>query len=447
MPPVISRATPSVMRTPQLRRIVTAYTVNRLGRWIGTVALSLAVFDHTRSALAVAATLVAAQVIPAFAVPVLVARVEASRRRHELTSLYLFEAVVWAALGVLLWHFWLPLLLLLAALDGTAALAASALLRSETARAAREQLAGPQFEGERARTRITSKPLDADAAEQKANAAINLGFSASFVAGPALGGLLAGAAGAASALFIDAGLLLVCGVLVFDLHPHVEEAAAGESVRQRLRATWRHINAVRALRALLLAQALAFVFFEAAAPVEVVLAKVTLHAGDTGYGLLVTAWGVGVVIGSILFARWHGSLRVIISAGTLAVGLAYLGFSAAPSLAVAVAPAVVGGVGNGLQWAPLISAVQRLTPAELRGRVMGALEAIGALFPAIGLAMGGVIVAISSARWGFLVLGVGGVLVTLLFMRVPTETPAAGADEATPDAAPDAARVPVDAAA
>ncbi len=436
------------MRAPLLRRIVTAYTVNRLGRWIGTVALSLAVFDHTRSALAVAATLVAAQVIPAVAVPVLVARVEASTRRHELTSLYLFEAIVWAALGVLLWHFWLPLLLLLVALDGTAALAASALLRSETARAAREQLAGPQFEGELVRTRISTESLDAEAAEQKANAALNVGFSASFVAGPALGGLLAGAAGAASALFIDAGLLLVCAALVLDLHPHVEEAA-GESVRARLRATWRHINAVRALRALLLAQALAFVFFEAAAPIEVVLAKVTLHAGDTGYGLLVTAWGAGVVLGSILFARWHGSLRVIISAGTLAVGLAYLGFSAAPSLAVAVAPAVVGGVGNGLQWAPLISAVQRLTPAPLRGRVMGALEAIGALFPAIGLAMGGVIVAVSSARWGFLVIGVGGVLVTVLFMRVPTEAPAAPQDETAPAAgAPaDATHVTLDNAA
>jgi MFS family permease len=396
---------PSVLRSPLLRRIVTAYTVNRLGRWVGTVALSLAVFDHTHSAVAVAATLVASQVLPAFAVPAVVARVEASRRRRELSSLYAFEAVLWVLLGVLLWHFWLPLILLLVALDGTAALAASALLRSETARAAR-----------------TEAPvgMDADAAEQKANAAINVGFSASFVAGPALGGLLAAGAGAASALFIDGGLLILCGALVLDLHPHVEEAA-GESVRARLQATWRHINAVRALRALLLAQALAFVFFEAAAPIEVVLVKVTLHGGDGDYGLLVTAWGVGVVLGSIMFARWRGSLRVVITAGTLAVGLAYLGFAVAPSVAVAVGPAVLGGIGNGLQWAPLISAVQRLTPAPLRGRVMGALESIGALFPAIGLAMGGLIVAASSARVGFFVIGGGGVLVTVLFARVRTE--------------------------
>ena len=46
------------------------------------------------------------------------------------------------ALAVLLWHFWLPLVLLLVALDGTAALTAGALLRSETARAARTGLRG-----------------------------------------------------------------------------------------------------------------------------------------------------------------------------------------------------------------------------------------------------------------------------------------------------------------
>lgn len=423
---------PWVLRAPLLRRIVTAYTVNRLGRWVGTVALSLAVFDHTRSALAVAATLVAAQVIPAFAVPALVARVEASKRRHELSALYVFEGVVWVALGVLLSHFWLPLVLLLVALDGTAALAASALLRSETARAAHQQLAVVPLSSGSGAPQEGDAAADGDAAEQKANAALNVGFSASFVAGPAIGGLLAAAAGAAAALFIDAGSLLVCGLMLLDLHPHVEEAA-GASVRARLRATWRHINAVRALRALLVAQAIAFVFFEAAAPIEVVFAKVTLHAGDDGYGVLVTAWGAGVVAGSILFARWRGSLRVIISAGTLAVGLAYLGFSAAPSLAVACLAAVVGGVGNGLQWAPLISAVQRLTPAPLRGRVMGALEALGALCPAIGLAMGGAIVAVSSARVGFVVIGAGGVLVTVLFARVRTETRAPSLAEEHPE--------------
>ena len=405
-----------------MRRIITAYTVNRLGTWIGTVALTLAVWDHTHSAVAVAATLIAAQVVPAFAVPPLVARVEASRRGRELSGLYFFEAAVTAALGVLLWHFWLPLVLLLVALDGTAALAASALLRSETARAAREELPGmgaPECE-------------DADAAEQQANATLNVAFSTTVVAGPAIGGALAALTGSSAALFVDAVSFLACGALLVDLHPRVEEAA-GESVRARLRAAWDYINSVPALRALLLAEGIALVFFESAAPIEVAYAKVSIGTGDGGYGLLIAMWGVGVVLGSVVFARWGGrSLRALICAGTLAVGFAYIGFAIAPTLAVACVAAVLGGVGNGVQWAPLISAVQRLTPARLRGRVMGALESIGAICPAIGLALGGALVALTSPRWAFLAVGVGGALCTIMFARIAIARPAlapAGEDD------------------
>lgn len=412
----------SPLRSPRLRRILTAYTVNRLGTWFGAIALSVAVFDHTHSALAVAAMLIAGQVVPAFAVPAVVARVEASSRRHELSALYFFEGVTTAALAVLLWHFWLPAVLILVALDGTAALAASALLRTEAARAARDELDTGSQQPTAAEDGLQT---GAHAAEQKANAAINVAFSMTFVLGPAIGGAIVAGAGASTALFLDTVSFLLCGMLLADLHPHVEEAA-GESVRTRLRAAWRHINDVPPLRALLIAQAVALIFFESAAPIEVAYAKATLHAGDRGYGLLVAAWGVGVVLGSIVFARSaRRPLRTMMSAGTFAVGLAYVGFAAAPSLLLATMAAVIGGIGNGVQWAPFVSAVQRLTPQRLQGRVMGAVESIGALSPALGLSLGGALVALSSPRAAFLVVGAGAVLTTIAFVRVPV----AGAGE------------------
>ena len=74
-------------------------------------------------------------------------------------------------------------------------------------------------------------------------------------------------------------------------------------------------------------------------------------------------WGVGAVLGSLVFARSvRRPLGAMLSAGTLAVGLAYVGFAAAPSLAVACIAALIGGLGNGVQWPSLISIVQRLTP-------------------------------------------------------------------------------------
>lgn len=389
-----------------------AYTVNRLGTWMGLVALMVTVFDHTHSALAVAALMFAGQALPAAVVPAVVARVEASERRREITALYIFEAAVTGMLAaVLLWQFSLVAVLLLAAVDGTAALTASALLRAEVARAAREHARTEPDPAPRS-ARITpakqagerQQELDAEA-ERNGNAALNVAFSASYVLGPVLGGTTVVAAGAPATLLIDAASFLICGALLLDLHPHVEEAL-GDSVRARLSALWRHINEVRTLRPLLLTETVAFIFSVAAGPIEVAYAKATLHAGDSGLGLLLSSWGGGAVLGSLLFARSSRSLGVTLGGGTLAIGAAYVGFAAAPSLPVACAAALIGGAGNGLELPSFISLLQRLAPPRLHGRVMGAFESLAALALAIGFPLGGALVALSSSRIAFVVVGV-----------------------------------------
>ncbi len=405
----------SLPSSPRVRRIVLAYTVNRLGTWFGYVALSIAVFDHTHSALAVAALLVAGQVLSAFLVPAVVARIEAHPARGGLAALYVFETVATVALAlVIMLAFSLPVVLALVALDGTAALAASALLRTAAARSARESAYADG--GVVDDDALESAALEA---ERVANAALNIGFATTFTLGPAIAGLIVPAFGAPAALFIDAATFLLCGALLLDLIPHVEEAETS-SVRERVAAAWRYIGEARALRHLLAAEGVALVFFTFSGPVEVAYAKASLHAGDGGYGLLVGVWGLGVTIGSIVFARsLERSPRVLLSLSTLAVGLAYVGWSAAPSLALASCAGLIGGIGNGVQWASLISAVQRLTPQPLHGRLMGAVESLGAICPAIGFSLGGAITVLSSPREAFLVAGVGASLSTIAFLRMP----------------------------
>jgi Transmembrane secretion effector len=467
--------TSSPLRSTRVRRIVCAYTVNRLGTWFGLIALAVAVFDDTGSALAVSGLLLSAQVLPAFLVPALVARVETSTRRGALSRLYLFEALATAALaGIVLWRFTLPAVLLLVALDGTAALAASALLRAAAARAARDfayedwdrrglslsapdpALDGPlpppqtyaagagappgapavedpscssrpdDGRGGRAGAEEPVPPAPDQAreasameAERRTNAALNIGFAITFTFGPALAGLVVPAFGAPVALLIDTASFAICACLLFDLQPSAEDSES-PSMRARLQASWSYINDTRILRALLLTQTVAFFFFEFSPPIEVVYAKVSLHAGDSGYGVLLGVWGLGVAIGSVVFARSiKRSLGVLLSASTLAVGVAYLGWAAAPNLGVACAAGLIGGVGNGIQWAALISAVQGLTPQKLHGQLMGAVESIGAIGPALGFAVGGAITAASSARSAFLVAGIGATLCTLAFARLP----------------------------
>jgi len=424
VPPV-----PSPLASPRLRRIILAYTVNRLGSWVGLVALSLAVFDHTHSALAVAALLFAWQALPAFVVPALVARVEASSRGRELSGLYFFEAIVTALLAILLSRFSLLPLLLLAALDGTAALAASALLRAAVARAGREQAeemaGGTGLRGQSAEDA-------AQEAERRANAALNVAFSVAFIGGPILGGAITAAIGAPAALLIDVGSFAICGALLIDLHPHVEEAG-GDSVRARLHAAWRHVSGTPALRTLLLVETLTLLFVEAAGPIELVFARATLGAGDRGYGLLVTAWGAGYVLGSVVFARMtRRSLGLLLSAGTLALGTAFVGYAAAPTLALACVAAGVGGVGNAVEWPALISLVQGMSPQQLHGRMMGAVESLASICLAAGLALGGALVALTSPRAAFLVIGVGAVTTAGVFARLTMTGLQAQTDEGAP---------------
>jgi hypothetical protein len=383
--------------------MIAVYTLNRLFTWFGLIALLVAVFDATHSALAVAASLLAGQALPAFAVAVVAPRVLASPKHRELSGLYIFEAMATAGLAAVLGRFWLPGVLMLAVLDGTAALAASALLRAEVGRAARDYV---EEEAETTARRAGGVEIKREEAERVANRALKIGFSSAFVLGPALAAPVVAALGPPVGLLIDAGSFLLCGVLVLDLHPDIEEVVAGVSVRALASAAFHHILETPALRPLMLVEASALVFFESAGPVEVVYAKATLDAGDLGFGLLVTSWGAGAVLGSLIFVRLvKQSLAVTMSIGAMAVGLAYLGFAVAPSLPLVCIAAVVGGIGNGIQWPSFVGLVQRLTPEQLQGTMMGGLESVAAMSMAIALPLGGVLVALSSPRTAFLVVG------------------------------------------
>jgi len=395
-------------KSPRLRRILLAYAVNELGTWFGYVALSVAIYNATHSAAAVAGLLVASRLIPALLVPALVARVEASKRHGELSMLYVVQGACTVALALMISNLWLPGILLLVMIDGAAALTAGALLQAEAARAELTHDTG--LDGSSAAERD-------ERSARSATAALNSAYTAALIVGPALAGALVGGWGVQVALLLDAATFLLAAALLGDLHPHIEEAGE-DSVRERLRSAWRHLRETPQLSTLLLTEALAIVFFASAEPVEVLYAKSTLAVGDEGFGALLATWGVGMALGSAIFgSAAKRPLRPMLIGGTTAIGLAYLGFAAAPSLLLACVAAIVGGIGTGVQWASLLSAVQILTPADLRGRMMGGVQSINALCPAIGFAVGGAIATLSSPRTAFVVAGAAACLLTALFVR------------------------------
>ena len=138
------------------------------------VALSLAVFDHTHSALAVAALLFAWQALPAFLVPGAGRARRGVRAPQRAERPVFFEAVATAALAVLLWHFSLPAVLVAcSARRHRRAGRERAAARGGGAGRARSGARAPASADESGRSLETQ----AQEAERKANAALNVGFS------------------------------------------------------------------------------------------------------------------------------------------------------------------------------------------------------------------------------------------------------------------------------
>jgi MFS family permease len=374
------------LRRPQFRRLASSYAVNELGDWMGIVALSVLVFDRTGSALATAGLFLGTRFLPALAAPVLVARVEQPPPRFALPVIYCGEAAAFGALALLAGDgFFLPGVIALATIDGALALTGRSLTRA-----------------------VVAALLEPAGELRSGNAVLNIAFTGSAALGPAVAGLIVAGFGVQLALLLDAVSFYAIALILLTAGPLPQAEPDPGRVRDRVRAGIAYIRERPTLKRLLTAQGAAFVFFAAVIPIEVIYAKQTLGAGDSGYGLLLASWGVGMVLGSIVFAIVRRApLPVLLFFSTVAVGAGYLGLSVAPTLAAACAVSVVGGAGNGVQWVSAISAVQELTTQGMQARVMSVLESIGAAMPGVGYLFGGLVASGASPRTTFLVAGIG----------------------------------------
>lgn len=397
------------LRLPVFRHLAAAYVINEFGTWIGDIALAILVFDRTGSPLATALLFVALRFIPGFIGPPLTTRLEVISPRQILASLYIGEAVIFAVIAAFPKTFSLPAFLGLAALDGIFAVTAKSLIRSVNATVLKD--------GNLLRQGI---------------AIINLGVTAGGALGPAVAGALVATEGAGAALAVDAASFAVVALIIV--------TTSGLRLRSdTARGSWERLTAGVSqawqrppVRRLLMGAAVTLLFGAAVIPIEVVFAKRTLHAGDAGYGLLIASWGLGSVGGgAFAVASARARLAVIIGASVAAMGGAYAGLAASPSLAVACAFSLVGGVGNGLWVAAILSALQEGTPDNAQAAVMSVFEGINQIMPGVGYIMGGVITAIGSTRIAYAV-GAAGILTVLVAQLVrpitgaeilPTEKP------------------------
>jgi MFS family permease len=405
----------SPLRLRGFPQLASAYTINELGNWVGEIALAVLVFDQTGSPLATAALFLGMQFAPSLIGQGVIARLEVTGTRVALPALYLGEAVVFVALAATVDNFSLAVVIALAVVDGTLAIAARAFTRASAAAV-----------------------LSPSGRLREGNAIINVGFTAAGAAGPAIAGVVVAALGVQTALLIDAGSFVAVAAVLAATVSLPEVKGEAQPWTRRLREGLAYVKGSSVLARLLSMQAAAFVFFTLVLPIEIVYAKETLDAGNSGYGALLSAWGVGMVAGSLLFVAMsrRASLRAQLFCSTALIGGAYLVMAAAGSLAMACAAAAVGGFGNGVQWVALMSAVQELTDPRFQARVVGLLESIGRMMPGLGFILGGVIAEVLDPRASFVVAGAGALSVLIVATPLLRDVGWTGAGPPQADAPP-----------
>jgi predicted MFS family arabinose efflux permease len=253
---------------------------------------------------------------------------------------------------------------------------------------------------------------------REGNGLLNVGFAISSVGGAALGGLLVDTYGASTALAVDAASFAVIAAVLATCRHLPSAHAERQPFLERMRGGLRYVRTNRLARVLVGGEALALVLFTLIVPVEVIYAEETLQTDEAGYGVLLSSWGAGVMLGSIVFLavrRW--SVMVLILLSTLAIGIAYLGMSAVRELWMACGFAVLGGLGNGVQWVSVMTGLQESTPQDLQARVTGVLESVASAMSGVGFLLGGVITALTEPPTAFAVSGIG-VMLVVVFLAV-----------------------------
>ncbi len=396
-----------VLRLAAYRRLLLAYTLNELAWAIGFVVLVLLVYQRTGSALGAMVFFICAQFVPALISPSIVARLVRFTPKQSLVVLYGLEAAVFLCLSFLAGQFSLAAVLTLAVVDGAVALTARAIARATSV--------------------AVVKPAGL---LRPGNAVMNTTFSVCFMIGPLIGAGISAAGGTRTALLLNSVLFAAIALTLATASGLPRLSSERKQSRITVQAALAYAREAPVIRTLFGLQAAGLVFFTMSIPVEVVLAQHTLHAGARGYGLLVSAWGTGAVVGSAVYAaRRQDSVRLLLSTGTGALGLGFGVMALAPSIGIAICGAAIGGLGNGIQAVSARTALQELTEQRWMALVMSFDESIGEAMPGAGILLGGIITAVSTPRAALAVASVGALTVTAVIFRVFRSSASAGGPE------------------
>ncbi|MGW5114401.1 MFS transporter [Streptomyces noursei] len=243
------------------------------------------------------------------------------------------------------------------------------------------------------------------------------------IAGPALAGLLVAQFDGRLALLINAATFAVMTVAFLLLPVRRDPVSDGSTGKGWLAQAYQGIGVLagdRLLRTAIGTLACAIIFTAMLNVARVFFIRDDLHASDAGYGWLVTAHTIGMLLASVLLAgriplRWQP--RVLVCAGGL-MGTALFVSASVPVFTIAMLAFVLTGMANSLQGLAIRNLIHDRVPPEARGRAFASSGAALNSANLTGTALGGPAASLMGGAGALELAGVGTLAASLVAVPV-----------------------------
>lgn len=249
-----------------------------------------------------------------------------------------------------------------------------------------------------------------------ANAWLVSALNAGAAFGPLIGGVLVAGIGVAGALYVNASSFVISAAFLAALprlRPDPDEERIGffATVREGLTFARRD----RMMRAVIIGLVLGVAAGGLDNVALVFIATRVFDAGPAGYGVLSSAFGIGMIVFSLFLVRKQPlSSAALFVLGWFGTALGNFGVGVAPVISVAIAAQFIGGAGNGICLVGGDTLIQETVPKAMLGRAFGITGSAPFIGMLVAYGSGGFLVDAFGSRTTFIISGVATTVVAIV---------------------------------
>ena len=235
---------------------------------------------------------------------------------------------------------------------------------------------------------------------QATNSTVETARTIGFTIGPVCGSLLVAAGGTSTAMLLDGASFLVVAGAALSLEVRRTAAGQHEEEKRRARDGIGFLFGDRLVALMVVVVFVSLLFMSASIPADLVYTEDVLGVENIGIGVVLSAWTLGMLVGSNVIAR-RVALGGLATAALVGVVVQGLGKFLAPFWLVfgfMIAAYFVGGIGHGLKNVTSRTLIHARIAPERHGRAFAAWNGVRNAAELGALAVGGVVVGSIGAR-------------------------------------------------